>query len=78
MMSVCKQEGSNAELSNKVNVAQIFMKRVKRFTHFVLSLSPLQKNYTNRMRMFPAMVNKCTPIWMGEWPQEALLRVAHS
>jgi dynein heavy chain len=50
--------------------------RVKKNLHIVFAMSPLNKKFSQRLRMFPALVNNCSLNWMTEWPEEALKGVA--
>ncbi|KAK8388427.1 hypothetical protein O3P69_020424 [Scylla paramamosain] len=53
-----------------------FTERVKANLHLVVSLSPLGRTFTSRLRMFPSLINCCTVNWFTTWPDEALEMVA--
>jgi dynein heavy chain len=41
----------------------------------IIAMSPLGDLFTNRLRMFPSLINCCTIDWFTEWPEEALIGV---
>ncbi|KAA6390530.1 MAG: putative dynein heavy chain [Streblomastix strix] len=53
-----------------------FTSLVRSNLHVVLCMSPSGKQFRNRLRQFPSLVNCCTMDWFGPWPQHALLQVA--
>ena len=60
---------------NKANIFNQYLIRVKKNIHIVIAMSPLGEVFTNRLRMFPSLVNCCTIDWFSEWPDEALIGV---
>ena len=65
-----------SQIPNKVNILNAQVSRVRRNLHICLALSPLDALLQARLRCFPSLINCCSTIWMGEWPEEALLGVA--
>lgn len=61
---------------NKINMAQVMAARLRQSIHIVLAMSPIQKEFSQRLRLFPGLINNSTLIWMTEWPAEALQGVA--
>ena len=59
-------------IPNKINILNTMVNRVKKNLHIIFAMSPLDKNFSLRLRMFPALVNNCSINWMSEWPEEAL------
>lgn len=41
----------------------------------IIAMSPLGELFTNRLRMFPSLINCATIDWFTEWPEEALIGV---
>ncbi|XP_019625905.1 PREDICTED: LOW QUALITY PROTEIN: dynein heavy chain 6, axonemal-like [Branchiostoma belcheri] len=59
-------------------VYQLFIQRVQTRLHIVLAMSPAGHTFRQRCRAHPALINCCTIDWYNEWPEEALLSVAHA
>ena len=53
-----------------------FVSRVRDNVHLVLTMSPNADSFSERIRMFPALVSCCTIDWHFSWPRNALLDVA--
>eukprot|EP00163_Fabomonas_tropica_P009439 TRINITY_DN1923_c0_g1_i1.p1 TRINITY_DN1923_c0_g1~~TRINITY_DN1923_c0_g1_i1.p1 ORF type:complete len:2652 (-),score=902.80 TRINITY_DN1923_c0_g1_i1:9-7298(-) len=66
------------KLETRDVVFQHFVHLVRENLHVVLAFSPVGDTFRNRIRMFPSLVNCCTIIWYGAWPDEALHAVAAS
>ncbi|KAG9402276.1 hypothetical protein AC1031_006904 [Aphanomyces cochlioides] len=64
------------EVDSFENLIQFFLARVKRNLHVVLSMSPVDRRFSERCRQFPALVSGCTIDWYLSWPQEALIAVS--
>lgn len=58
-----------------MNVFSVYLSRLNQNIHIVLAMSPLGRSFSNRLRMFPSLVNCCTLDWFSEWPEEALVAV---
>ena len=58
-----------------MNVFAQYLARVNQNIHIVLAMSQLGSAFSNRLRMFPSLVNCCTLDWFSEWPEEALVAV---
>uniref|UniRef100_A0A6Q2Z4C9 Dynein, axonemal, heavy chain 6 n=1 Tax=Esox lucius TaxID=8010 RepID=A0A6Q2Z4C9_ESOLU len=71
-----KEAGVNE--SNRDEVFQYFISRVREKLHMVLCLSPVGDAFRSRCRMFPSLVNCCTIDWFVQWPREALLSVSQT
>ena len=39
-------------------------------------MSPFSSKFSNRLRMYPSLINCCSINWMNKWPDEALKGVA--
>ena len=63
-------------IPNKINLLSCLVNKVKKNLHIIFAMSPLDKKFSLRLRMFPSLVNNCSLNWMSEWPEEALLGVA--
>lgn len=69
----CKKKGIEP---TPTNMFSMYLTNLLNNLHFVLAMSPLNKAFNPRLRMFPSLVN-CTSIdYFAEWPEEALLSVA--
>ncbi|KAK3507623.1 hypothetical protein QTP70_031174 [Hemibagrus guttatus] len=64
--------------SNRDEVFQYFISRVREKLHIVLCMSPVGDAFRSRCRMFPSLVNCCTIDWFVQWPHEALLSVSQT
>ncbi|XP_063858635.1 dynein axonemal heavy chain 3-like isoform X1 [Scylla paramamosain] len=69
------EQGQKMDLSPGA-LLSFFTERVKANLHLVVSLSPLGRTFTSRLRMFPSLINCCTVNWFTTWPDEALEMVA--
>ncbi|XP_066595663.1 dynein axonemal heavy chain 3 [Prorops nasuta] len=54
----------------------MFIDRIKSCLHMILTMSPIDKAFRNRLRMFPSLINCCTINWFTLWPEDALEKVA--
>jgi dynein heavy chain len=61
---------------NKMNVLNCQINILKRNLHIILAMSPANEKFSQRVRMFPSLVNCCSLNWMHKWPEEALVGVA--
>ncbi|XP_060835340.1 dynein axonemal heavy chain 2-like [Rhopalosiphum padi] len=64
------------EIESAGTVYSIFIDRVKKNLHFILSFSPIEKSFRIRLKQYPALLNCTTIDWFLDWPKEALLEVA--
>jgi dynein heavy chain, axonemal len=53
-----------------------FIELVKKNLHVVLAMSPISKEFRERLRMFPSLINCCTLDWLTNWPEDMLRDVA--
>ncbi|XP_025152566.1 dynein heavy chain 3, axonemal [Harpegnathos saltator] len=54
----------------------LFIERIKKNLHIILTMSPIGDAFRNRLRMFPSLINCCTIDWYTLWPEDALEKVA--
>lgn len=54
----------------------LFLERIKKCLHLILTMSPIGDKFRNRLRMFPSLINCCTIDWFTIWPEDALEKVA--
>ena len=66
----------SAEDSSIEQIFEIFKNRVRRNLHVVFSTSPFTKNFHERCRLYPGLINYSTVDWFNKWPQEAMIVVA--
>lgn len=53
-----------------------FTRQVQRNLHIIFTMNPSNPDFYNRQATSPALFNRCVIDWFGDWPQEALIRVA--
>ncbi|XP_029041052.2 dynein axonemal heavy chain 3-like isoform X1 [Osmia bicornis bicornis] len=76
MMNVMHEtEGKRAETTPTV-LYNVFLERIKKNLHLILTMSPIGDKFRNRLRMFPSLINCCTIDWYTVWPEDALEKVA--
>ena len=76
IVMACKHECIKKQLQpNKMNIFTQYLQRVKNNIHLIMAMSPLNDQFSTRLRMFPSLVNCCTIDWFTEWPEEALIGV---
>ena len=76
IINSCKSDCLRKNLQpNKMNIFTQYLLRVRKNIHIILAMSPINDLFTNRLRMFPSLVNCCTIDWFTEWPEEALIGV---
>lgn len=73
MRLVCQKKNLTP---NKINMNHQITVRTKGNIHVCFAMNPLIKEFSGRMRMFPAFINCCNIDWFSEWPEEALQGVA--
>ncbi|XP_030643583.1 dynein heavy chain 6, axonemal [Chanos chanos] len=73
-----KAKEAGVSESNRDEVFQFFISRVREKLHIVLCMSPVGDAFRSRCRMFPSLVNCCTIDWFVQWPREALLSVSQT
>lgn len=72
----CKAECAKRNIPpTKMNIFTQYLVRVKKNIHMIIAMSPLGELFTNRLRMFPSLINCATIDWFTEWPEEALIGV---
>lgn len=80
LQSLCEEIRPSAKREGIVETMDelysYFIQRVKNNMHIVICLSPIGEAFTERLRMFPGLVNCCTIDWFSEWPSDALYEVA--
>ncbi|XP_018046945.1 PREDICTED: dynein heavy chain 3, axonemal [Atta colombica] len=67
--------GKKVEMTPMV-LYNLFIERIKKNLHIVLTMSPIGDTFRNRLRMFPSLINCCTIDWYTLWPEDALEKVA--
>ncbi len=53
-----------------------FVEQVQRNLHIIFTMNPQSPDFYNRTATSPALFNRCTIDWFGEWSDEALNQVA--
>lgn len=77
MMNVAREVvgGKKVEMTPMI-LYNLFIERIKKNLHIVLTMSPIGDAFRNRLRMFPSLINCCTIDWFTLWPEDALEKVA--
>ncbi|KAH8608939.1 putative Dynein heavy chain N terminal region 2 domain1 [Trypanosoma vivax] len=75
-VTACLEAAQERGLSDRDDVYNFFISRVRDNTHIVLCMSPVGDTFRARCRQFPSLTNCCAIDWFDEWPKEALLGVA--
>lgn len=76
MMNLTRDTGSKKLETTPMTLYAVFVERIKKYLHIVLTMSPIGDAFRNRLRMFPSLINCCTIDWYDVWPPDALERVA--
>jgi len=65
-MSTCKGDCLKKGLQpNKMNIFSQYLLRVKQNIHIIFAMSPISRDFSTRLRMFPSLVNCCTLDWFS-------------
>lgn len=75
-VNACLEAAQQVGLSNRDDVYNFFISRVRDNLHISLCMSPVGDTFRTRCRQFPSLTNCCAIDWFDEWPQEALCSVA--
>src|SRR5690606_2106966 len=59
-------------------VYRYFVAEVQRNVHVVFTMNPSTPDFAARTATSPALFNRCTVDWFGEWAVDALTQVAHA
>lgn len=76
MTNTAREESSKRVETTPMALYNLFIERVKKYLHIVLTMSPIGDAFRNRIRMFPSLINCCTIDWYMPWPPDALEKVA--
>ncbi|VDO05387.1 unnamed protein product [Rodentolepis nana] len=75
LQTIAREAGAKIE-NSPLAAYNIFIERVRKNMHIVLTMSPIGDAFRNRLRMFPSLINCCTIDWFQVWPEDALEMVA--
>ncbi|KAK2580549.1 hypothetical protein KPH14_007682 [Odynerus spinipes] len=76
MMNAAREATSRKIETTPMALYNLFIERIKKNLHIVLTMSPIGDAFRNRTRMFPSLINCCTIDWYTLWPEDALEKVA--
>ncbi|KAG7209677.1 hypothetical protein KM043_011323 [Ampulex compressa] len=76
MMSVARDTRGKKAETTPMALYNLFIERIKKNLHIILTMSPIGDTFRNRIRMFPSLINCCTIDWYTLWPEDALEKVA--
>nr|XP_042114676.1 dynein axonemal heavy chain 14 isoform X2 [Peromyscus maniculatus bairdii] len=65
-------------IDDRKYLLSVFQKRVSKYLHIFMIMSPSGSNFRHNCRVYPSMISSCTIDWYQRWPDEALLIVANS
>lgn len=54
-----------------------FTRNVQHYLHVVFTMNPSSPDFSNRSATSPALFNRCTIDWFGDWSSETTFQVAH-
>ncbi|XP_054015460.1 dynein axonemal heavy chain 3-like [Hylaeus anthracinus] len=69
--------GKRGEITPMI-LYSLFLERIVKNLHLIITMSPIGNAFRNRLRMFPSLINCCTIDWYTVWPEDALERVART
>eukprot|EP01012_Entosiphon_sulcatum_P048729 TRINITY_DN67253_c0_g1_i1.p1 TRINITY_DN67253_c0_g1~~TRINITY_DN67253_c0_g1_i1.p1 ORF type:complete len:4768 (-),score=648.87 TRINITY_DN67253_c0_g1_i1:2-12742(-) len=69
------QQGIQA-MRDEQSIYKWFVQQVQRNLHVVFTMNPESPDFYNRTATSPALFNRCTIDWFGEWSLDALKQVA--
>jgi dynein heavy chain, axonemal len=72
MRAVLRETRRGDAPTSPLAMYNMFIERVKKNLHIVLTMSPIGDALRNRLRQFPSLVNCCTIDWFQAWPDDAL------
>ncbi|CAD6235446.1 GSCOCG00007903001-RA-CDS, partial [Cotesia congregata] len=75
--NIVQQDSSKKIETTPMALYNLFIERVKKYLHIIITMSPIGNTFRNRIRMFPSLINCCTIDWYVAWPAEALEEVAN-
>ncbi|XP_020300595.1 dynein heavy chain 3, axonemal isoform X2 [Pseudomyrmex gracilis] len=77
MSSVVREASGGKKIeTTPMMLYNMFIDRIKKNLHIILTMSPIGDAFRNRLRMFPSLINCCTIDWFIPWPEDALEKVA--
>ncbi|XP_076243948.1 dynein heavy chain 3, axonemal [Calliopsis andreniformis] len=76
MTNVIREVGTKGMEVTPMILYNLFLQRVVKNLHLILTMSPIGDAFRNRLRMFPSLINCCTIDWFTIWPEDALEKVA--
>ncbi|XP_078041170.1 dynein heavy chain 3, axonemal [Augochlora pura] len=76
MSSLPQDAGGKKGETTPMTLYSMFLERIMKCLHLILTMSPIGNAFRNRLRMFPSLINCCTIDWFTIWPEDALEKVA--
>lgn len=76
LINAYKEANGNKGRETEEEIYKAFTKNVQRNLHVVFTMNPANPDFSNRAASSPAIFNRCVIDWFGDWPEEALNRVA--
>ena len=76
LISAYKEAQGNRGRESDEDIYQLFTRNVQRNLHVVFTMNPANPDFSNRTASSPAIFNRCVIDWFGDWPEDALTRVA--
>ncbi|KAF4688109.1 hypothetical protein FOZ60_003172 [Perkinsus olseni] len=73
----CRTISEAANTADANELFANFTKQVQRNLHIVFTMNPANPDFHNRKATSPALFNRCVVNWVGDWPTDALLQIAH-
>ncbi|XP_076653327.1 dynein heavy chain 3, axonemal [Halictus rubicundus] len=76
MSNLARDTAGKKGETTPMTLYSLFLERVVKNLHLILTMSPIGNAFRNRLRMFPSLINCCTIDWYTIWPEDALEKVA--
>jgi dynein heavy chain 1 len=64
------------DVTNESELYKWFISNIQLFLHVVFTMNPDSGDFKNRSATSPALFNRCTIDWFGNWSSETILQVA--
>lgn len=74
--NVADKSAEFVDVSNENELYKWFISNIQLFLHVVFTMNPDSGDFKNRSATSPALFNRCTIDWFGNWSNDTILQVA--